>query len=108
MSKNDKSYQNVIDIISQEQDWKAIVLEISKKFPQSVVDAANIASDKVPTNDAVRQDIVLQENALQVIDALLDARKRWVAIKMCRQLTKVGLKEAKEFCEQREAALGMR
>ena len=75
-------YGEALELCSDEQNWKAVVIAIAKKHPKSVVEAIN----GVPwTVEAKR--LYLQEG------------EKIQAIKHCRAETGMSLKEAKEAVE---------
>lgn len=74
-------YSEVIDVLSVEQDWKRMVINIAKKHPKLVCHAATDESWMVEAR------------------ALMTAGEKIAAIKYCRSMTGMGLKEAKEAVE---------
>jgi len=74
-------YAQAIEILSTDQNWKQVVIEIAKKHPKIVVDSATSNSWKVE-GKKIRDELSKIE-----------------AIKYCRNATGFGLKEAKEAVE---------
>jgi len=78
-------YAEVIDVISdQSNDWRAIVIEAAKIAPSVISRAASNAKHGPWQKQA---------------KALLAAGEKLEAIKLCRNMTGMTLKDAKEACE---------
>lgn len=77
-------YSEAIVIVNEDHNFKNIVIEIAKKHPKMVVDAAACASGK---------------SWQQICKSLRDGQGLLHAVKECRALTGMGLKEAMEACE---------
>ena len=82
------AYQAAIEIVSTEQDWKALVLEVAKNKPQILVDAQKslLKNPEYQWHKECR-DLCSEGRVIP-------------AIRLCREKTGFGLKEAKEFCEK--------
>ena len=77
-------YSEVIDILDKEGNFFQICREIAKKHPKMVVEAANKVSGK---------------SWQQECKDIRDSQGLIYAIKFCRSVTGMGLKEAKEAIE---------
>ncbi len=76
-----KNYIKVIGIMSEEQDWKSIVLHIAQRRPSLVINAVENHSWQAGARE------------------LMAEGKKIEAIKYCRNLSAMGLVEAKEAVE---------
>jgi ribosomal protein L7/L12 len=86
MSKTRNYFKDVIGVLTVEQDWKGLVVEIAKNHPAAVVNAAEaLAEIDEPWKAEARS---LFANGYKV-----DAIKLW------RLKTGLGLKEAKAAVE---------
>jgi len=74
-------YAQAIEVLSTDQNWKQVVIEIAKKHPKIVVDSATSNSWKAE-GKRIRYELSKIE-----------------AIKYCRSMTGMGLKESKEAVE---------
>lgn len=87
-------YMRTIDLLmSPDIDYREIVIEIAKKHPDILMEAAQTIENEVPWK--VEVDISLRAGLK------IDAIKRW------RQATGLGLKEAKDAVEIRHEELGL-
>lgn len=78
-------YREAIDVITKHRDESEIILiEVAKANPGAVVKAFNT---------------IYHEEWHKDIIPLLKVDRKIQAIKLCRELTGMGLKEAKEACE---------
>jgi len=77
-------YSEAIDIIQGDHDWKKIVIEIAKKHPKLIV---------------VTKTMVAGSSWQDECRNLRDSQGLVHAVKHCRNVTGMGLKEAKEACE---------
>ncbi len=78
-------YAKAIEICSEEQNWKAIVIEAAKINPSVIVKAFD-ATGQVPWEKEAKR-LCLEENKI-------------AAIKYCRAKTGMGLNEAKKAVEK--------
>jgi len=74
-------YAQAIEICSTEQNWKEMIIKIAKKHPKIVVDSAYSNLWKIKGKQ------------------IRDEQSKIEAIKYCRSMTGMGLKEAKESVE---------
>lgn len=78
-------YSDVIDVLNNEhKDFRALVIEIAKRHPKAVV-MADRAINGPPWQEKCRR--------------LCSEGKKIEAVKLCRNSTGMGLKEAKEAVE---------
>ncbi len=74
-------YAKALEICSKEQDWKSIVIEIAKKHPKAVFDAASV------------------DNWEYQAWCLVKEGRKLDAIRLCRSETGKSLRDAKDFVE---------
>jgi len=80
----------IIDVLlNPANDWRNIVISIAKKHPEIVIEAGECITD----------------TDLPEMDAFLLKGEKIKAIKYVRSQRSMGLKEAKEFCDEREYVL---
>jgi ribosomal protein L7/L12 len=75
-------YAEAVEMCSEEQNWKKVVIDIAKKHPKCVVEAIAGSTWKVEARKLY-----------------LEQGEKIKAIKHCRAMTGMGLKEAKEAVE---------
>jgi ribosomal protein L7/L12 len=85
------NYKSAIDLVSTEQNWKAIVLSIAKDHPDVLLSVVNGPID----NNSSLSDVNLQPI---VIDT--HGGKKIQAIKQLRALTGFGLKHSKDIIDE--------
>jgi len=78
----DSYYKTVLDIITDDPDWKAIVIKIAKEDPKLMCEALGI----IPWE--------------QTATALVKSQGLVAAIKYIRAETHMGLKEAKDHADE--------
>lgn len=96
--KQHEHYSKAIDILVDEDlDWKAIVVGLAKKAPDLFVKLAEELSPRMgPRMFNVEPDLQLYTQ----VGEELKLRGKVPAIKMLRNATGCGLKEAKDYVEQ--------
>ena len=80
----------IIDVLlNPSNDWRNIVIAIAKKHPEIVIEAGES----------------ITESDLPELDAFILRGEKIQAIKYLRSKRNIGLKEAKEFCDERDIVL---
>lgn len=95
VDKMRNDYIETIEFVSEERDWKSLVITIAKHHPEIIAKYKN----GVPKLAEKRNDVGMTQNELDEIWQLNVSGKKIQAIKQVRQYTGMGLKEAKDYVE---------